>query len=142
MDAMAKHRDKMVFIINNASYERVVTALSLASVAAALDAKVSLLFTNAGIIRVKQGSADIVSDETSSWLRKQITSGIKKGTISRISSALRDIKELGGHIYACPAAMAFHNISNEELTTEVSKVCGMAELIMTEVDQYSRIIYV
>lgn len=139
---MVKHRDKMVFIINNASYERVVTALSLASIAVALDAKVGLLFTNAGIIRIKKGNADIVSDETSSWLRKHITTGLEKGTMSRISSLLRDIRELGGLIYACPAAMAFHNISEEELTTEVNKVCGIAELIMTEVDLETKIIYV
>ncbi len=123
---------KVAFIINTASYERVAFALTTALTAAALGKEVQVFFAHGGLIRLRKGSSDEVGEETEGWLRESIRTGLKKGTLPLISSLLTDLRKLGGRIYACPAAMAFHNLARDELV-EVDEVCAVTELLR-EVD--------
>ncbi len=126
---MTEMGEKVAFIINTASYERVAFALTLALAAAALGKDVKVFFAHGGLIRLKRDSLDEIGEETDSWLRESIRAGLKKGSISPISALLADLQKLGGRIYACPAAMAFHNLVREELIDEVDAVCSVTELV-------------
>lgn len=119
----------LAFIINTASYERVAFALAAANAGAALGKKVGLFFGYGGLIRLKKAHIDDVGEETDAWIRGLIKSGLDKGAVGRISDALETLRKLGGIIYACPAAMALHNLIKEELIEEVSEVCSLSEFL-------------
>jgi peroxiredoxin family protein len=138
---VADDAKNLALIINTASYERVVFALGMAAAGLALSAKVGLLFTNAGIVRLKKNAADAVAEETASWLRESTKKALGKGHVARISELIKEIRELGGTIYACPAAMAYHNLSRDELIDEVERIRGVTEFLRTEAEGAS-IIYV
>ena len=130
--------EKVALIINTASYERVVLALSLAAASAAMAKKVSLFFSYGGLFRLRKGHVDVVAEETPVWVRQQFKMANEEG---RISEMIRDIKELGGAIYACPAAMVFHNLSQHELIPEVDRVRGIVDFLREEAEG-ARLIYV
>jgi len=138
---MAQPQKKMALIINSASYELVAFALSLATAAAALGNEVSVLFGYGGLVRLQKGFTDQVGEETAGWVRKQIKAGIKKGSVSKISEMLETLRRLGGKVYACPTAMALHNLIRSELIDGVDKVCGLAQFLTEDVED-ARTIYV
>ncbi len=139
---MSKNGEGSALIINTASYDRVAFALSLANIAAALGNEVAVLFGYGGLVRLRKGHVDDVGDETAGWIREQIRLGQAKGHVSRISELLETLPRLGGKIYACPAAMALHNLSREELIDEVNRVCGLAEFLSRSAESASTILYV
>lgn len=113
-------------IINSASYDRVEHALTIAAMLATLGREVHVLFTHGSLLRLKKGFTDKIGEETEEWIREAIKAGVKKGTMRKISELLTELKRFGGKIYACPAAMAFHSVTKDELINEVDKVCGIA----------------
>ncbi len=121
--------EKVTFIINTASYPRVAFALTTAIAAAALGKEVTVFFAHGGLWRLKKGATDVVGEETESWLRENVRIGLEKGALSPISALLADVRKLGGKVAACPAAMAFHNLTHEELLDEVDEVCPVTELV-------------
>jgi peroxiredoxin family protein len=123
--------DEVAVIINSASYERVLYALNIASVSAALGKKTYVLFTYGALIRLIKGRTDEIGEETEAWIRESIKAGLKKGSISKISEALKDLKKFGGKLYACVSAMAFHNVTKDELIEEVDEVIGIAAFLET-----------
>lgn len=116
-------------VINTAAYDRVAFALHLATAAAAAGQEVSLLFGYGGLVRLRKGSADLLGDETESWIREQLHSALERHAIVPISQLLETVLKLGARMYVCPAAMALHNLVRRELLEEASEVCSLGEFI-------------
>ncbi len=141
---MSNHQtriQKKALIINTASYERVVSALNLATVSSALGETVYVLFSYGGILRLRKGFEDEVGEETDESIRKEIHKRRRKNGLPKISEQLKLLRSLGGKIYACPAAMAFHNLTMDELTDNTDGVRGLASFL-TEDAKDATIIYV
>lgn len=136
-----KKTRKKAIIINSASYERVAFALNLATASSALGEKVYVLFSYGGILRLRKGREDEIGKETNAWVRKEIFKGKKKNGLPKISEHLKLLRSLGGKIYACPAAMALHNLTKDELTDYVDDVRGLASFL-TEEAKDAMLIYV
>lgn len=119
----------LALIINNASYDRVAYALSIAAVSAAQFTQVHVLFTYGAIIRLIKDQTDNIGNETESWLRAQIQTGRDAKTIPLISEMISHLKGFGGKIYACTAAMALHEIAKEDMIDEVDDVLGIASFL-------------
>ncbi len=130
---------RIALVINSASYERVSFGLGIASSEAALGKEVHVLFGYGGLVRLRKGFEDEVGDETEGWLREEIEAGIKKGN-TRISESLKILHKLKGRVYACPAAMALHNLTKEELIDE-AEVRGVVEFLRDDA-KYAEIIYI
>ncbi len=130
---------RIALVINTASYERVSFGLGIASSEAALGKEVNVLFGYGGIVRLRKGFEDEVGDETEGWLREEIKAGIKKGN-TRISESLKILHKLKGRVYACPAAMALHNLTKEELIDE-AEVRGVVEFLRDDAKD-AEIIYI
>lgn len=118
-----------IIIVNTASYDRVSYALSLAAAAAALGEKVCMFFAHGGIVRLRRGFEDNVGEETDRWMRDIVRQGLEKRSIPRISEQLRIFRKLGGKIYACPAAMALHSLTREDLIEELDGIYGLTTLL-------------
>lgn len=120
---------KVAMIINSPSYDRVSYALSIASVWAAHLKEVHVLFTYGAVCRLVKGKADDVGEETDEWIRKDMKLGLERGSIQRISEMISYLKGFGGKIYACVAAMAFHNIAKDDLMEEVDEPTGISTFL-------------
>ncbi|MDO8490631.1 MAG: DsrE family protein [Dehalococcoidia bacterium] len=119
---MTVQKDKLAFVINTASYERVCFALGLAAAAAATGKDVRILFGHGGIVRLKTGCTNMMGEETDSWVRSQVKWGLGTGRLPFISELLEALKKLGSKVYACPTAMELHQIKQEQLVKEVDEV--------------------
>ena len=139
---MSAEGGNLALIINTASYDRVAFALSLANTAAAMGKEVAVLFGYGGLVRLKRGAVDEVGDETEAWIRGQIKLGLQKGSITRISELLETLTKLRGKIYACPSAMALHNLVRDELIDQVNQVCGLAEFLSRSTESAATTLYV
>jgi peroxiredoxin family protein len=139
---MSSEGGKLALIVNTASYDRVSFALNVATAAAAVGREVNLLFGYGGLFRLKKGAADVVAEETAGWMREPIKLGLEKGSLPRISQLLDTLLRLGGRVYACPAAMALHNLVKGELIDEVEQVCSLAEFMRQMATDGSTVIYV
>ncbi len=131
---------QLALIINNASYDRVAYALSIAAVSAAQFTHVQVLFTYGAIIRLIKEQTDSIGNETENWLRAQIITGRNSKTIPRISEMIAHLKGFGGKIYACTAAMALHEISKEELIDDVDDILGIASFLQRT--EFSDLVYI
>ncbi|MCL7388604.1 MAG: DsrE family protein [Thaumarchaeota archaeon] len=123
---------KKAIIINTASYERVAFALSLAAAYSTLGEEVSILFTYGGVLRLKKGHEDEIGEETNAWIKKEVSIEERKDSLPKISEYLRVIRSFGGRIYACPAAMAFHNLTRDELTDDLDGVRGIVSFLVED----------
>jgi peroxiredoxin family protein len=123
------NKEKVAIIVNSASYDRVAYALTIALVSASMGKEVHVLFTYNAINRLRKGNVDQVGEETDKSIREAIKTGLKKGSIGKISDILRDLKRFGGKVYACVAAMAFHNLTKDELIENVDHVIGIAAFL-------------
>lgn len=132
----------LVLIIITPSYHKVMHALSLALRTASVGEEVHIFFTYGGILRLKRGHVDHVGDETDVWIRDKIREGIIKGSIPKISELLKDLASIGCNIYACPSAMAFHDISKNDLINEVTAVRSPSSFISENIERNLNIIYV
>ena len=138
---MAKPGDRLAFIINSASYERVAFALGVAATAAAMGKDVRVLFGHGGVLRLKRGLTDKVGEETEGWLREQVKAGIEKGSLSPVSELLDDLNKMGGRVYACPTAMDLHNVVFGELAEGVDEVRSVVRFVSEDMADGS-VIYV
>jgi len=123
---------KKAFIINTASYERVAYALSIAATSAILGEKVSVLFGYGGILRLKKGYVDKIGEETDERLRKVLSGWVEKGGLLKISEIMRLIRSFGGKVYACPTAMALHDLTRDDLIDNVDDVRGLVSFLIEE----------
>ncbi len=139
---MADARQKLAYIINTASYERVAFALGTAAAAAALGREVHVLFGHGAVVRLKKGAVDEIGEETAAWLREDIVTAVQKGRITRVSETLGMLRKLGGKVYACPAAMAVHNLVKEQLIDDMDGVHGGVQFLNEDAIDSSSIVYV
>jgi peroxiredoxin family protein len=123
---------KKAIIINTASYERVAFALTLATAFSALGEKVSVLFSYGGILRLRKGHEDEIGEETNGWMKKEIFARKTENNLPKISEQLKLFRSFGGKIYACPAAMAFHNLTKDELTDDLDDVRGLVSFLIED----------
>jgi peroxiredoxin family protein len=78
-------QEKTALIVNSASYDRVSYALSIANISAAQLKDVYVFFTYGAVLRLLEGKADEVGEETEAWVRKSVKKGLEKGTMQKIS---------------------------------------------------------
>jgi predicted peroxiredoxin len=104
---------KVALIINTDSYERVSFALALATSYLSLGFEVSIFFTYKGVLRLRKGHED------DDWMKK----------LPKISEQLEIFRNEGGKIYVCPAAMAFHNLTINDLTSNMDGIRGLVEFL-------------
>ena len=121
-------QEKMALIVNSASYDRVSYALTIANISAANLKDVYVFFTYGAVLRLLEDRADEVGEETNAWIRGSVEKGLEKGTMQRISELLQFSKGFDVKIYACSAAIAFHNIKEEELVA-VDGVMGISSFL-------------
>jgi peroxiredoxin family protein len=133
-------REKIALVVNTASYERVSFSLGLASAAAALGKEVYVLFGTGGLVRLRKGFEDKVGEETEGWIKEQIKTGLQKSGVTKISESLNILRRMKGKVYACPAAMAFHNLARQDLIDDL-EVRGMVEFLREDA-KGATIIYV
>ena len=131
---------KVAIIVHNPSYDRVSYALTIAAMSAAQFKEVSMLFTYGAIRRLVRDQTDEVGDETDAWIRGDLQLGLEKGSIKKISEMISYLKGFGGKIYACSAAMTFHNITEDMLVDEVDGVTGISTFL--EQTDGAQILYV
>jgi peroxiredoxin family protein len=134
-------KEKLALVINTASYERTSFGISLAAAAAALGRKVYVLFGYGGLVRLRKGFEDEIGVETEGWIRGQIKIGLQKGGVVKISESLGLLRKFGGKVYACPTAMALHNLTRKDLTDELDEVRGVVEFLREDA-RGATIIYV
>lgn len=120
---------KVAIIINSPSYDRVSYALSMAAVWAAQLKEVHVLFTYGAVCRLVRGRVDEVGEETDGWIREDVKLGLENDSIQRISGMISYLKGFGGRIYACVAAMAFHNVAKDGLIEEVDEAIGISTFL-------------
>ena len=120
---------KVGLIINNSSFDRVSYALTVASTLAAHFKEVHVLFTYGAVLRLIKNRADDIGEETNAWIRKEIKSGLETGHMKKISEMINYLKGFGGRIYACSAALAFHNIAITDLGEAVDEVTGISSFL-------------
>ncbi|MBI4464437.1 MAG: DsrE/DsrF/DrsH-like family protein [Acidobacteria bacterium] len=141
-NGMAGEDGKLALIVNTAAFDRVAFALNVANTAAAMGQETVLLFGYGALVRLKKGSADEVGEETPGWIREQVKAGLQKGNLVPISQLLDSLMMMGGKIYACPTAMALHNLTKAELIEGVTQVCGLAEFLGRDARESMTVLYV
>jgi predicted peroxiredoxin len=102
---------KVALIINTDSYERVSFALALATSYLSLGFEVSIFFTYKGVLRLRKGYED------DDWMKK----------LPKILEQLEIFRNEGGKIYVCPAAMTFHNLTINDLTSNIDGIRGLVD---------------
>ena len=137
---MVMSQAKVAIIVHSSSYDRVSYALTIAAMSAAQFKDVSMLFTYGAIRRLVKDRTDEVGDETDVWIQANLSLGLEKGSIKKISEMISYLKGFGGKIYACSAAMAFHNIVKDTLVDEVDGVTGISTFL--EQTDGAQILYV
>jgi len=120
---------KVAIIINNSSFDRVSYALTVASTSAAHLKDVHVLFTYGAVLRLVKDRADDIGEETDAWIRKEIRLGLEKGHMKKVSEMINYLKGFGGKIYACSAAIAFHNIEINTLGESVDEIIGISSFL-------------
>lgn len=138
---MAENK-RLVLIVCTPSYFRVTNALSIAVTAAAVGIDTRIYFTYGGILRLKKDFVDYIGDETDMWIRDKLQSSLDKGSIPKISELLDTLVAVDAKIYACPSAMAFHNISKDELVEHVTEIRSVGHAIKDVIDGKTTVIYV
>lgn len=122
--------ERIGIILHSGAYDRASYALSIASVASALDMEVHLLLTYEGLRRFTRGHLADIGDETSPGVRTSIERGLKSGGIKTMEDQLADARVLGLKLYACPNAMATLSIEVSELIDEVDHVMGLGQFLL------------
>jgi peroxiredoxin family protein len=120
---------KVAMVINSPSYERVSYALSIAAISAAHLKEVHVLFTYGAVCRLAKGKTDDVGEETDAWIREDIINGLEKGSIQKITEMITHLKGFGGKIYACSAALTFHQLTQDNLIEETDEVTGISTFL-------------
>lgn len=133
-------QSKMALIINSPSFDRVSYALSIAAMSAAQMKEVYVLFTYGALRRLVKDQTDIVGNETDEWIRSDIITGLSNNSIHKISEMIFHLKGFGGRIYACTAAMTFHQLVKTDLIDEVDDTTGIATFL--EITDGATILYV
>lgn len=116
-------------VVNSGEYDRVSYALSIAKVASALGMEVHMLFTYGGLNRLVKGRGDELGVVVDPYVRGKLEEGLAKGTVSKISTDLKEAKKLGLKIYACVSAMGLLNVTKNDLIEEVDEVMGLATFL-------------
>jgi len=121
---MAENRAAL--IVHSGAYDRVMYALSVATVALAMGMEVHMLFTYDGLRRLVKGHTDDLGEETGPEMQKVIARRLARGDMQPLSQGLRDAKRMGLKVYACVAAMSNLSITRDELVPEVDEPAGLA----------------
>ncbi|MBT3357106.1 MAG: sulfur reduction protein DsrE [Euryarchaeota archaeon] len=94
-----------------ATPQRCATPFYMASIAAAMDNEVSIVFQIDGVMLMKKGVADEL----------YATEGGKL-----VIDFIRDAKEADVEMYVCSAALQLHNLTEDDLIEECDGVVGAA----------------
>ena len=113
---MAEHKE-IFMVIDTSFYSRIHFALGIASSYSSLGYPVRIMFGYEGIKRLRKGFIDHIEEGAEIGFQK----------LTKISEILEGIRKLGGKIYACPTAMALHNLTRDDLIDGIDNVMGVVE---------------
>ncbi len=123
----------VVIVAESGSFDRMLCAVKLATAFSLQGKRVALLVGHGALPRLGKGSSEVIGEETPAHLREKMKIALEKGVIPSIAQQLREFKKLGGKVYACPSAMAIHDLSLDDLDLEVvDGVKSIVELIGNE----------
>ena len=118
---------KLAIIVREGAYDRVLTPLAFAYLAAASDAKVDMLFVNWAVRAVMKGEADNlpISAEHAGdleFVRSQVAAAGLPPDIPDIITALKSTGNV--NIYVCSLAAQIFGATPENVLPEVNEIVG------------------
>jgi len=133
---MSEKKKKMALIVHSGTMDKLYTALTLASSAAAMDVEVHLFFTFWGVNTLKKGGMenaklpDFMKVGTSTMKKL-----IKEVGIPTLSELLQMCKKSGNvKVYACSTPMELMKVKKEDLIPEVDDIVGATAFIDIALD--------
>ena len=125
-------KEKVTMIVNSGEYQRVSYALTIAKVAAAFEMEVHILFTYGGLKRLIKSNTDELGNISDTDIQQNIKKALEKGSLTKLSDDLVNLKKMGVKIYACISSMNILNISNENLIEDVH-IIGLSEFLVLSI---------
>lgn len=129
-----KTLERLAIVVREGAYDRVLTPLAFAHLAAASGAQVDLLFVNWAVRAVMQGEADHLPmsaehAQEGDYVRRQVELA---GLPAQISQLVAQLKQSGKvAIYVCSLAAQIFGATKENLLPEVDEIVG-ATWFLTE----------
>lgn len=120
---------KAAIVLHDGAFDRVHYGLTIAQVALARGLDVHVFCTYGALQRFVKGRLDRLGGETDPELRPTLAARVADGGLQPLGQVLKDAKQLGLHLYACPGAMATLNITRDELVDEVDTTMGLATFL-------------
>ncbi len=125
-------KEKVTMIVNSGEYQRVSYALTIAKVATAFEMEVHMLFTYGGLKRLIKSNTDELGNISDTDIQQNIKKALEKGSLTKLSDDLLNVKKMGVKIYACTSSMNILNISNENLIEDVH-IIGLSEFLVLSI---------
>ncbi|MBI4329873.1 MAG: DsrE family protein [Chloroflexi bacterium] len=138
---MNQPREKSIFIVNTAAYERVLFALSLAVAEATLNKEVNVLFGHGAAVRLKKGLTDRMGDETQGWIKDQVEVKNRDENFSKVSDLLDYLCQMDCRLFVCRTSMELHGLKKEDLIDGVSQT-NLVEFLNEQARNATKVIYV
>ena len=122
-----KTLERLAIVVRESAYDRVLTPLAFAYLAAASGAQVDLLFVNWAVRAVMQGEADRLEMSAEhahegDYVRRQVE---RAGLPAQVSELVAAVKHSGKvAIYVCSLAAQIFGATRENLLPEVDEIVG------------------
>lgn len=129
---------KVAIVVRDAEYDKILTPLAFAWLAASSDAEVDLLFVNWAARAVLKGEAEKLTvsaehAEQEAWLKAQVA---KAGLPTSVADIIRAIKATGrARIYVCSLAAHVFDVKEEDLLPEVDGIMGATAFLLEKAAQ-------
>ena len=123
----ASRLDSLAIIVRESSYDRVLTPLAFAYLAAASDVKVDVLFVNWAVRVVMQGESEKLpmsaehADELD-FVRTQVAAAGLPPDISQIITAIKGTGNV--NLYVCSLAAQIFGATKDNVLPEVDDIVG------------------
>ena len=112
---------KATIIVHSGDYDKVYSALILATGSAAMGMDVSLYFTFFGLERLKKGGLEkgplsrMHMLGLGKWMIRQ---RMRKANVAKLEQLMEDFRDLGGRVIACEMTMEIMGVKKEDLRTD------------------------
>lgn len=126
----------MTIIVRDAAYDKILTPLAFAWLAAASDTEVDMLFVNWAARAMVQGEAEKLQVsaehiEQDAWVKSQVA---RAGLPSNLYDIIRAIKETGQvRMYVCGLAAQVFDVNEQNVVPEVDGIVGATSFLFEKV---------
>lgn len=130
METMNRKKRGLAIVLHSGSYDRLYHGLSLA-VAALAQGKPARLFFSYWALEYlrKDKPATFALNEEAEVHRALLEKAVKGGHILPVVELLRQVKAMGGMIYACSSSMGLLNVARGELADIADKSMGITTFL-------------